>query len=351
MNHFVEIAGKKIGKAFAPYIVAELSANHCGSLDTALKAIEIAKESGADAIKLQTYTADSMTINCDKSDFKIKGGLWHGYSLHELYEKAHTPLEWHQALFNKAKEVGITLFSTAFDESAVDFLVKLDTPAFKIASFELTDLSLIKYIAKTGKPMIMSTGMANLSEIEEAVCTAKKSGCEDIILLHCISSYPAPIDQSNLKTLNDLSKRFGLVVGLSDHSLSNNVSVAAVALGASFVEKHFILNKDNNSPDSDFSIEPEDLKNLCLSTKEAWQALGQINYKQTAAELDNVKFRRSIYFVADVKSGEYITKQHIRRIRPGFGLAPKYFEQLIGRKASCDIDAGTPVSWHLLEKN
>jgi len=345
---YITINNKKIGQQHSPYIIAELSANHNGSLQAALDTITAAKQCGADAIKLQTYTADTMTIDCDKEQFRIKGGLWDGYKLYDLYQWAQTPFEWHRAMFDHANQIGITCFSTPFDESAVDLLEDLNTPAYKVASFEATDLPLIRYIASTKKPMIMSTGMANLEEIEEMVATAKEAGCQDLIILHCISSYPAPIEQSNLLTIPDMQKRLGVQIGLSDHTVTNTAAITAIALGATLIEKHFILNRKNKGPDSEFSIEPKELTELCQTAKDAWLALGKPGYDRRPAEEANVKFRRSIYFVKDIKQGECITEDHIRRIRPGFGLPPKYYSDLLGKVANQDISAGTATSWDLI---
>ena len=350
MAKIVEIAGRKIGKNFPPYIVAELSANHGGRLENALASIERAAMCGADAIKLQTYTADSMTLNIDAPDFVIDSGLWQGHSLYELYERAHTPLDWHKPLFDKANELGITIFSSPFDETAVDFLEQLDTPAYKIASFELVDLPLIRHVAKKNKPIIMSTGMANLAEIESALDTATRHGAEEIILLHCVSGYPTPVSECNLRTLMDLAERFDVVVGLSDHSKSNVAAVTSVALGACFVEKHFILDANIDSPDASFSITPDDLKDLVNSTHDAWRAIGQVNYTRTKSEVDNVKFRRSIYFVRPLAEGQRITRSDIRRVRPGFGLAPKYYDQLLGMTVTKSVGPGDPVTWDVLAK-
>jgi N-acetylneuraminate synthase len=347
MSH-IEIDGRKIGKDFPPYVIAELSANHNGVLQKALDTISEAKKCGADAIKLQTYSADTMTIDCDTEEFMIKGGLWDGYKLYDLYTWAQTPFEWHKAMFDHARNVGITCFSTPFDETAVDLLEDMNVPAYKVASFEATDLPLIKYIASTKKPMIMSTGMANLEEIEEMVVAAREGGCNDLILLHCLSSYPAPIEQSNLLTIPDMRKRLGVQIGLSDHTISNTASVVATAFGATLIEKHFILDRNEKGPDSAFSIEPHELEALCNETKDAWLSLGQAGYERKPAEEANVKFRRSVYFVKDIKAGEIITADCIRRIRPGFGLAPKYEGQLIGKSVKMDIKAGTATSWDLI---
>lgn len=339
----IKIDGREVGHNYPPYIIAELSANHNGNLNKALNTIEMAKKMGADAIKLQTYTADTLTIDCDKEDFQINEGLWEGYNLYRLYELAHTPFEWHKALFDHARKIGITCFSTPFDETAVDLLEDLNTPAYKIASFEAIDLPLIKYVAQTGKPMIISTGMANLEEITEAVETARDNGCDDIILLHCISSYPAPMEQSNLLTIPEITKRFNVITGLSDHTLGTVVSVASIALGASIIEKHVTLNRNDKGPDSDFSLEPHELKQLCKDTKDAWSALGTAGFERKPAEEQNMRFRRSLYIVKDIKSGDILTQENVRRIRPGFGLAPKYYDEILGKKVNRDLERGTAL--------
>lgn len=349
MKH-ITINGRKIGQGYSPYVVAELSANHNGILQKALDTISKAKQCGADAIKLQTYSADTMTIDCDAEDFYIRGGLWDGYKLYDLYKEAQTPFEWHKPMFEYAKKIGITCFSTPFDETAVDLLEDMNVPAYKIASFEAIDLPLVKYVASTKKPMIMSTGLANLEEIGEMVATAKDAGCNEMILLHCISSYPAPIDQSNLLTIPDLRKKFGIQVGLSDHTISNTASIVSTALGATLIEKHFILDRNDKGPDSEFSIEPNDLKALCTETKDAWLSLGTAGYERKPAEEASLKYRRSVYFVKNMKAGEIIEKKHIRRIRPGFGLPPKFEEQLIGKKVNRDIDFGTASNWELIDE-
>ena len=345
----MRIEKRQIGEAQPPYIIAELSANHNGQLDRALESIQVAKKCGADAVKIQTYTADTMTIDCDKEDFQIHGGLWDGYKLYDLYREAHTPYEWHKPLFDHAKKMGITLFSTPFDEKAVDMLEELQTPAYKIASFEITDLPLIKYVAQTKKPMIMSTGMANFQEIQEAVDAARANGCENLVLLHCISSYPAPVEESHLKTMTDLARHCCSMVGLSDHTLGTTVATASVALGACVIEKHFTLSRKDKGPDSEFSLEPHELERLCKETKSAWLALGNVNYHLKPAEKANIKYRRSIYAVQDIKQGEVFTTQNIRRIRPGFGLSPKHYDQIIGKKVSLDIERGSPIKWDMFE--
>jgi len=346
----IVIDGRKIGADYPPYVIAELSANHNGKLQKALDTITKAKDCGADAIKLQTYTADTMTINSNHEDFCIQGGLWDGYKLYDLYKEAETPFEWHKAMFDHARKIDITCFSTPFDETAVDLLEDLNVPAYKVASFEATDLPLIEYIASTRKPLIMSTGMANLEEIEEMVETAREAGCDDLILLHCISSYPAPIDQSNLLTIPDMRKRLGVQIGLSDHTVTNTASVVASALGATLIEKHFILDRNEKGPDSEFSINPVELMSLCKETKDAWLSLGCAGYERKAAEEANIKFRRSVYFVKDIKAGEVISKECVRRIRPGFGLPPKFEKEIIGKVAKKDIKSGTATSWELMNE-
>lgn len=350
-NAFIQIGDARIGEGYAPYIVAELSANHNGDLNKALKLVELAKDNGADAIKIQTYTADTLTINSNKADFKINGGLWDGKTLYELYDWAHTPWEWHEALFAKAREVGVTMFSSPFDASAVDFLEQFDVPAYKIASFELVDHQLIAKVAQTGKPMIMSTGMANQEEITEAINVAKAHGCEDLVILHCVSGYPAPAAEYNLKTIQDMKDKFQLPVGLSDHTLSNATAVAAVALGAVLIEKHFTLDRNGGGADDSFSMEPADLAQLCENTKTVWQSLGKVNYSRSDSEKKNMIFRRSLYVVKAVAKGETFTEDNIRCIRPGFGLAPKYYSKVIGKKASSDIEEGTRLDWDLVEQS
>ena len=345
----ITIAGRKIGANHSPYIIAEMSANHNGKIERAFETIDRAKAMGADAVKIQSYTADTITIDCDNEDFLVEGGLWDGYSLYRLYKWAETPFEWHKPIFDHARKAGITLFSTPFDETAVDLLEDLNAPAYKIASFEAVDLPLIKYVAKTKKPMIISTGMANIEEISEAVETARENGCDDLILLHCISSYPAPIEQSNLRTLPDLGKRFDVIAGLSDHTMGTTVAVASVALGACLIEKHVTLSRQDKGPDSDFSLEPEELQRLCTDSKDAWLALGQESYKLKAAEQGSLKYRRSIYVVEDMKAGDVFTNKNIRRIRPGFGLEPKYFEDIIGKSVKLDVKRGTPLSWDIVK--
>ncbi len=342
---YVNINQRRIGEDQPPYLVAEISANHNGQLNKALEIMRAAKQAGAHAIKLQTYTPDTITLDCEKSDFLIKSGPWQGYKLYDLYKQAHTPFEWHKTLFDHARKLDITCFSSPFDESAVDLLEDLNAPAYKIASFEAIDLPLIKYVANTGKPMIISTGMANLTEIQEAVDTALSNGCSELILLHCISAYPAPIAESNLRTLQDLASRYPVVVGLSDHTLGTTAAVTAVAMGACFIEKHFTLSRKDPGPDSAFSLEPNEFKSLCQSSHDAWSALGKVGYEQKESEKINTLFRRSLYFVKDIKKGGTVTRDNIRSIRPGFGLAPKHFQEIIGKTLLNDVERGNPVDW------
>lgn len=343
------VGERKIDSTVSPYVIAEVSANHNGSLDRAKLSIKIAKDCGVDAVKIQTYKADTMTIDCDKDDFIIKGGLWNGYKLYNLYDEAHTPYEWHSELYRYAKEIGITLFSTPFDETAVDLLESLDTPAYKIASFELTDLPLISYIAKKRKPIFMSTGMANENEISEAIEAARTNGCNSLLLFHCISSYPAPIEQANLNQIINLKKKFGVSVGLSDHTIGNTCAIAAVTLGACAIEKHFTISREEKSHDSEFSVEPSELIELVNQSKNVWKALGTESFNRPEAESGSKVFRRSIYFVENLKSGEKITPSSIKRIRPGFGVPPKHFDELIGMKVIRDVKRGEPVTWDSLE--
>ena len=338
------IAQKKVGEGHAPYIIAEISANHNGKIENAFKIIDMAKRCGADAVKMQTYTPDTITLKSSKEDFKIKEGLWKGRTLYQLYEWAHTPWEWHYDLFAYAKKVGITIFSTPFDFTAVDFLEELNTPAYKIASFECTDLNLIRRAAQTKKPLIISTGMADADEIQEAVYTALENGSGELILLHCVSGYPAPSKDYNLLTLLDMKRRYGVNVGLSDHTLDNTTALASVALGAVMIEKHVTLDRNGGGPDDSFSLEEDDLRDLCNSTKTAWKALGRVNYERAQSEKDNVKFRRSLYFVQAMQAGDVISKDHIRSVRPGYGLQPKFFDKIVGSKVLRSVSEHTPVT-------
>ena len=345
MNAHISIDGRKIGTDYAPYIIAEMSANHNGSIENAFKIIEQAKRCGADAVKLQTYTADTITLNSRAPEFMIRGTLWDGQSLHELYQKAHMPWDWHKPLFDFAREQGITIFSSPFDFSAVDLLESLNAPAYKIASFEMVDLPLIRYVAQTGKPMIISTGMADADEIAEAVTTAKSAGCRELVVLHCVSGYPAPAADYNLHTLPDMAARFGTLVGLSDHTLDNTTAVASVVLGACVIEKHFTLDRNGGGADDSFSLEPDGLQALCRDSKTAWQALGRVHYGLKSSEQGNVQFRRSLYFVKDLQKGDTIDETCIRSVRPGFGIAPKHFDELIGKRLTRNVQANTKTDW------
>lgn len=349
MKPFITIDGRQIGSDFPPYIIAELSANHNGDINRAFQIMEEAKKAGADAIKLQTYTHETITMECDSEEFQIHGGLWDGQTLYELYKGAHMPWEWHKPLFEKAQELGITIFSSPFDFTAVDLLEELDAPAYKIASFEVIDLPLIKRVAQTGKPMIISTGMANEKEIAEAIKTAKDNGCQELVVLHCVSGYPAPAEQYNLRTITDIAQRFDVLSGLSDHTIDNATAVASIALGSCLIEKHVTMDRNGGGADDSFSLEPAELKALCQDTKTAWQALGNVNYERTEAEKGNVKFRRSLYVVEDIKAGEELTAVNVRSIRPGFGLAPKHYEAVMGKKVTQDLSRGTALAIGMIE--
>jgi pseudaminic acid synthase len=350
MAEGIEIAGRPIGPGHPVYIVAEMSANHGGSLEHAIRVIEEAAACGADAVKLQTYTPDTMTIDCDAPSFRIgEGSLWAGRTLYDLYGEAHTPWDWHRDLVSAAGRAGITIFSTPFDATAVEFLLGLDLPAMKIASFELTDLRLIRRIAATGKPILMSTGMGTLDEIREAVETVRAAGNDRLVLLKCTSAYPAPAEDMNLRTIPDLAGTFGVPVGLSDHSTGPEVAVLATALGACVIEKHFCLSRDEGGPDSTFSMEPDDLRQLVAAVRTAESALGRVSYGATKPEKKNIVFRRSIFVVEDVAAGAVLDETNVRVIRPGYGLQPKHFEAILGRKAAGPIARGTPLSWDLIQ--
>lgn len=348
-NNYVVIDGRKIGHEYPPYIIAELSANHNGNIDRAFKILEMAKECGADAIKIQTYTQDTLTINCDKEDFKIRSGLWNNRTLYELYTEAHMPWEWHKPLFEKANALGLTIFSSPFDFTAVDLLEKLGAPAYKIASFEVIDIPLIEYVAKTGKPMIISTGMANEEEIKEAIDAGRRAGCKELVILHCVSGYPAPAHDYNLATIPDIKERFGVLTGLSDHTIDNTTAIASVALGTCLIEKHVTLDRNGGGPDDSFSLEKPELMQLCRDSKVAWQALGDINYERKDSEKSNMIFRRSLYAVEDIKKGHIFSSLNVKSIRPGYGLLPKHLDSVIGKRASADIERGTPLNWDLIE--
>lgn len=339
----IEIAGRSIGIDHPPYIIAELSANHNGSIDTAFKIIEAAKQAGADAVKLQTYRPDTITMESDRPEFQIKGGLWDGKSLYELYQWAHMPWEWHKPLFEHARALDITIFSSPFDRTAVDLLEDLNAPAYKIASFEAVDLPLIKYVASTGKPMIISTGMADAEEIQEAIDAAHAGGCRDLVVLHCVSGYPAPPADYNLRTIADMANRFGIIAGLSDHTIDNTTAVTSIAFGAALIEKHVTLDRNGGGPDDSFSLEPPDLEALVRGARTAWTALGRVNYERKESEKGNVQFRRSLYAVKPIRKGELFTPENVRSIRPGFGLAPKYYDAIIGKPSNMDLGIGEPI--------
>ena len=344
-----EINGTKIGNSCKPYLIAELSANHGGDIKRAKESIRAAKEAGANAVKIQSYTPDTMTLNSFKEDFLIKEGLWKGYNLYQLYKEAHTPFEWHKELFEFAKSIDITIFSTPFDESAVDLLEKLETPAYKIASFEITDLPLIKYAASKQKPMLISTGMANLNEIQEAINCCEKQGNKKILIFHCISKYPADILDYQLGDINFLKKEFNVEIGLSDHTTSNLASSLATALGACAIEKHFKLDEKDSGPDSSFSITPNQLKSMVNECNLTFEATKTNFLRRTDSEKENKKFRRSIYFIKNLSKGHILVKDDIKRIRPGYGLDPKYFDNIIGRKLCKDIERADPVTWQCFE--
>lgn len=340
----ISIAGRRIGPAHPPYVIAELSANHNGSLDAALRIISAAAAAGADAVKIQTYTADTITLNSSRPEFQITEGKWAGQSLYQLYQSAFTPWDWHAALFDHARKCGVTMFSSPFDATAVDLLEGLNAPAYKIASFEAVDSALIRYAASTGKPMIISTGMADAEEIAEAIAAARDGGCRDLAILHCVSGYPAPPGDYALRTIPDMIARFGLVTGLSDHTLDNTTAIAAVALGASVIEKHVTENRDGGGPDDSFSLQQAEFAQLCSAARTAWEALGAVDYGRKSSERGNAVFRRSLYFVKDLKAGDIVTADAIRSIRPGFGAAPKHWDAIVGRRVIRDVQAETPVS-------
>ena len=352
MDRFIEIDGKRIGNQYPPYIVAEMSGNHNKRIENALEIIKKAKECGADAIKLQTYTADTITINHDGPGFIIEGGLWNKQKLYDLYQEAHTPWEWHKELFDYAKNIGITIFSSPFDETAVDFLEELGTKAYKIASPEIIDLPLISKVAKTLKPVIISTGMANQSEIKDAIQTVRENGNENIIVLHCTSAYPTPIEETNLSTIQKISNEFDVLVGLSDHSMGTKISCYACLLGSCLIEKHFTLDRSKGGVDSNFSLEPKELSNLVNESKSIKSILGSPSFHPTKSESSSLSGRRSLYAIRDIKKGEIFTKKNIKSIRPGRGMKPKFIDKILGLKAKKDIRFGDPLSEEMIaEKN
>lgn len=344
------IDGKKVGKNSPTFIIAELSANHLQKYENAVKLIKAAKEAGADAIKLQTYTPDTITIDCDNEYFQIKQGtIWDGTTLYKLYQKAYTPWEWQPKLKKIAEEEGLICFSSPFDNTAVDFLEEMKVPAYKIASFEITDIPFVEYVASKGKPIIMSTGIATLSDIDEALKACKRKGNEQIALLKCTSEYPSPYEDINLKTIPNMIETFKTLTGISDHTLGIAVSVAAVALGAKIVEKHFTLSRSDGGPDSKFSMEPEEFSSMVKSIREVEKALGTVTYELTEKQLKSREHSRSLFAVKDMKAGEIFTEENVRSIRPGFGMETKYINEVLGKKTKIDIMKGTPVSWSVLK--
>ncbi|WP_017152813.1 pseudaminic acid synthase [Bacillus bingmayongensis] len=346
----IEINGRKISRNHQPFIIAEMSGNHNQSLERALKIVEAAAKAGAHALKIQTYTADTMTLDMDNKEFKIEDSdsLWKGNTLYKLYQQAYTPWEWHKPIFDRCNELGMVPFSTPFDETAVDFLESLNVSCYKIASFENTDIPLIRKAASTGKPLIISTGMATIAELDETVKAAREAGCKDLILLKCTSTYPASPENTNIYTIPHMRDLFQCEVGLSDHTLGVGVAVSSVAMGATVIEKHFTLSRADGGVDSVFSLEPEELKSLVIETERAWKSLGKIYYGPTDMEKNSLKFRRSLYVAQDMKAGDLFTSENIKAVRPGYGLAPKYLPILLGRKVKNDITKGTPVSWDLI---
>ena len=348
MTLHLEIEGRRIGPEEPPYIIAEVSANHNGDIERARAILRGAKEAGADAVKLQTYTADTMTIDCDRKEFTIRGGLWDGASLYELYTDAHTPWDWHPVLFEEARTLGITIFSSPFDASAVEFLEDLGAPAYKIASFEIIDIPLIERCARTGKPLVISRGMATLAEIEDAVTAARGAGCEQILLLHCTSGYPSTVDDCNLSTIRHMREMFDVPVGFSDHTIGSAMPIAACALGASAIEKHVTLKSDDGGPDGAFSLAATELRDMVDGCRDAHRAIGRPRYTPTLHEAANRALRRSIYAVADIPAGAELTTENVRCIRPGHGLPPKEFPRILGAHAARDISRGEPMDWNLI---
>jgi len=348
----LKIANRSVGSEHPPFIIAEMSGNHNQSLDRALAIVEAAAKAGVHALKLQTYTADTMTLDLKEGEFFIDdpNSLWQGRSLYELYQEAYTPWEWHEPIFKRCQELGLIGFSTPFDETAVDFLESLNVPCYKIASFENTDIPLIRKVASTGKPMIISTGMATVAELDETVRAAREAGCEDLVLLKCTSTYPATPNNTNLLTIPHLRELFGVQVGLSDHTMGVGAAVASVALGARVIEKHFTLSRADGGVDSTFSMEPSEMAQLVVESGRAWQALGEVRYGSTQAEESSRMFRRSLYVVQDIKAGEVLTRENVRAVRPGLGLSPKYLDMVLGMTVKLDISIGTPLAWDLLKR-
>lgn len=345
-----QIGERQVGRDAAPFIIAEMSGNHNQSLERALSIVDAAADAGADAIKLQTYTADTITLDVRGGDFEISdsNSLWAGKNLHDLYKQAYTPWEWHSPIMARAAQRGLLCFSSPFDETAVDFLAGLDVPAFKIASFENNHLPLIRKAAATGKPLIISTGMASIAELDEAVRAAREAGCRDLVLLKCTSTYPATPQNTNIVTIPHLADLFGCQVGLSDHTMGVGVAVASVALGATVIEKHFTLSRADGGVDSAFSLEPDELKSLVAETRRAWEALGKVTYGPTEAEMKSLVFRRSIYVSQDINAGEILDAANVRIVRPGSGLAPRHYDEVIGRRAARDLPKGTPLAWEMI---
>ncbi len=349
-NIEINVSGKTIGHSHAPFVIAEMSGNHNQSLERALEIVEEVAKTGAHALKIQTYTPDTMTLDLDEREFHISDSesLWAGTSLYKLYGEAYTPWEWHKPIFDRARELGVIPFSTPFDDTAVDFLESLDVPFYKIASFENTDLPLIRRVAATGKPLIISTGMATVAELDETVRAAREAGCKDLILLKCTSTYPATAENTNILTIPHMRELFGCEVGLSDHTMGIGVSVSSVALGATVIEKHFTLNRADGGVDSTFSMEPAEMSQLVIETRRAWQALGQVSYGTTNAEKKSIQFRRSLYVVQDMKNGDVLTQDNVRAIRPGLGLATKYLDFVLGKTVKQDVKRGTALGWDLI---
>lgn len=347
----IVIAGRAIGLGQPPFVIAEMSGNHNQSLERALEIVEAAAKTNAAALKLQTYTPDTMTLDLDEREFRIDepDSPWAGRSLYDLYGEAYTPWEWHKPIFDRARELGMIPFSTPFDDSAVDFLESLDVPCYKIASFENTDLPLIRRVAATGKPLIISTGMASIAELGETVSAAREAGCADLILLKCTSTYPATPENTNILTIPHLRELFGCEVGLSDHTMGVGVSVASVALGATVIEKHFTINREDGGVDSSFSMEPDEMSQLVVESERAWQALGEVSYGATDAEAKSIQFRRSLYVVEDMEAGQVLSSKSLRAIRPGYGLPTKYYEIILGKRVNQSVKKGTPVSWALFD--